>query len=293
MSFIETRGLIRCFEDTKNLSEINERLHASVKDSMRETKFYPEDKTPCIPLPRYATTEIVICEYRTFETALYYRQKYPQARIAVHNFANALKLGGYVQDGSRSQEASLCRCSTLFSVLDTEENRKQFYEFHQDRNDSKYTDACIYTPDIMIFKSDHREESPVLLPEEQWTSVDVLTCAMPNLNPKVFKNQDNDMDINGVGFRMVKMKDEELFALHEKRAKHLLSIAAAHGVDILILGAFGCSAAFCNSPEVVAEAYRQVLPDYDGQFQEIVFAIYCASGERMNGYTFLKAFNGR
>lgn len=62
--------------------------------------------------------------------------------------------------------------------------------------------------------------------------------------------------------------------LHKKRAHHLLAIAAANGADIVILGAFGCGA-FQNPPPIVAEAYKDVLPVFEGAFREIVFAIYC------------------
>lgn len=47
----------------------------------------------------------------------------------------------------------------------------------------------------------------------------------------------------------------------------------AAGVDVLVLGAFGCGA-FRNNPVVVAEAYAQLLVKYKGRFSAVEFAVY-------------------
>lgn len=67
----------------------------------------------------------------------------------------------------------------------------------------------------------------------------------------------------------------------------MLTIAAAHGVDILVLGAFGCGA-FQNEPEAVANAYREILPEFEGYFSQIVFAVYCAPWDSRNYDVFLQ-----
>ena len=84
--------------------------------------------------------------------------------------------------GSRAQEEAICRCSTLYPVLNTKENWSRFYKFHRDRHDAKYTDTCIYTHDILIIKSD--TDIPRRLPEDNWCKVDVITCAAPNLRER-------------------------------------------------------------------------------------------------------------
>ncbi|MBD5083791.1 MAG: hypothetical protein HDT33_01660 [Clostridiales bacterium] len=40
----------------------------------------------------------------------------------------------------------------------------------------------------------------------------------------------------------LKLSDAELLAIHRARGQKILQIAAAHGTDTLILGAFGCGA---------------------------------------------------
>ena len=39
----------------------------------------------------------------------------------------------------------------------------------------RYTDACIYVPDIKIIKTD--TDVPQRLPENKWQTVDVICCA--------------------------------------------------------------------------------------------------------------------
>ena len=48
-----------------------------------------------------------------------------------------------------------------------------------------------------------------------------------------------------------------------------------------MLGAFGCGA-FRNDPNIVARAYRDIFPEFDGYFREIRFAVYCLPHDRTN-----------
>ncbi len=276
--------LIRVFEGTERMYQTDDRLKEAVKSSIEGTRFYPEEKAPAIPTPMYEKTIVTVTKNRTLETAMIYHRKFPEARIAAHNFASETNPGGGVRKGSRAQEEALCRCTTLLPGLETEENKKRFYDFHRQRHDVRYTDACLYTPGIVGFKTD--DDLPSLLPEAKWTSVDILTCAAPNLRamPNNAMNPGRD--------KAIKMNPENLFMLHKRRARHLLSIAAANGADVLILGAFGCGA-FQNPPEIVAEAYHNLLPEFMGQFREIVFAIYCTSRDMNNYNAFAKALGGR
>lgn len=129
--------------------------------------------------------------------------------------------------------------------------------------DNLHTDACIYSPDIIICKSD--TDFPERLPAEEWHKVDVISCAAPNLRREPV-NQYNP---------------EKLYDLHLRRAKGILNTAAIHGVDILITGAFGCGA-FANDPHTVAEAWRDAVSDYGKIFSAIEFAVYCRPYETDN-----------
>ena len=48
---------------------------------------------------------------------------------------------------------------------------------------------------------------------------------------------------------------------------------------MLILGAFGCGA-FQNPPEVVARAYKEVLAEFEYDFDTVEFAVYCLKREQ-------------
>ena len=271
--------LIKVFEDTLKILQNQDTLKSAVQDSIKSSVIYEENNYPALPLKRVDDTIISVNKYRTFETAQYYAKKFPNAKIAVLNFASATNVGGGVTKGSSAQEESLCRTSTLYPVLNTAENLKNFYEYHRKRGDSKYTDRCIYTSDIFVIKSD--TDFPEILPESKWIKVDVITCAAPNLriNPNNAMNPGNA--------KPLKISDKELYKIHVKRAKHILTVAAHHQADILILGAFGCGA-FRNNPKIVAEAYKEALKKFSGYFQEVVFAVYCSPKKGNENYI---AFN--
>lgn len=263
--------LTRIFNDTMQWTSSDPKLREATEHSILGTVLYmPEAK---VSLPTEFTaydTKIHISDGRSFETAMQLRKAYPDARIAVHNFASATNPGGGVTRGSRAQEECLCRCSTLYPVLQTQSS---YYQFHRERRDARYTDACIYSPDIVIVKTD--ADFPERMPEQDWCTVDILTCAAPNLRhiPNNPMNPGND--------EPARISDAELLAMHKSRAKQMLSIAAAHGDEVLVLGAFGCGA-FQNNPEVVAKAYRDVLPEFQGRFRHIEFAVFCTKRERGN-----------
>ena len=69
---------------------------------------------------------------------------------------------------------------------------------------------------------------------------------------------------------------------------HILSAAAANGVDILVLGAFGCGA-FRNDPYTVAAAYANVMREYRACFEHVEFAVFCWGAEITNYEAFSKA----
>ncbi|MDE5884085.1 MAG: TIGR02452 family protein [Oscillospiraceae bacterium] len=235
-------------------------------------------------LPEFQT-KMKVLPQKSFETAIQLRKQYPDARIAVHNFASATNPGGGVTRGSRAQEESLCRCSNLYPCLNQGWLKQNYYLFHRNRHDLRYTDACIWSPDVMIFKTD--TSMPERMPQADWCKVDILTCAAPNLRRKPY----NAMN-PGKGGSALQLLDRELSELHYQRAKHMLAVALAHHVEILVLGAFGCGA-FQNNPYVVAQTYRKVLdePEFKNKFRHIVFAVYTTSRDRENFQAFEKYFS--
>ncbi|MGN0691786.1 MAG: TIGR02452 family protein [Oscillospiraceae bacterium] len=270
---------IEVFENTMKLCNTIDMLSEGIKHSQRNTKYYaPDDEPQTVPVTEPRSTEISVTKERSFEAAGRLSEKYDKnKRIAVHNFASATNPGGGVTRGSSAQEEALCRCSTLYPCLDTDKLFEQFYSMHRKQGDVRYTDACIYTPDITVFKTD--KPFPELMPESKWFSADVITCAAPNLRPNPYNSMNP-----GKG-SPVKVTDAELLALHKSRGRHILGIAAENKADVLVLGAFGCGA-FHNSPRIVARAYKELLPEFEGMFDEIVFAVYCTPNDTNNFDTF-------
>lgn len=274
---------IRIFNDTEAFCRENKRLAAAIGDTIANTTLYRAGEVPEIPEGRFSDTEISVTKQRSFEAAKELREKYPESRIAVHNFASATNPGGGVTRGSSAQEESLCRCSTLYPTLNTKFLFEEYYSFHRKRNDARYTDAVIYTPDIVVFKNDFGRMER--LPESEWISVDVITCAAPNLREK----PSNPMNPDG-GTTALKLSQSELLDIHKVRARKMLSCAAANGAEVVVLGAFGCGA-FRNDPFVVSRAYKEVLPEFKGHFREIRFAVYCPPADSTNFNAFSRTLS--
>lgn len=271
---------IKIFEDTIQQCRENETLFDAVAKSIEDTKLYMPDEYPEInKTGSDKNGKITVTKERTLEASKKLHDIYPESRIGVLNFASATNPGGGVTKGSSAQEESLCRCSTLYPCLHTSRLFSDFYKMHHHKKDLCYTDTCIYTPDIVVMKSD--TPFPENIPQKEWFSVDILTCAAPNLRHKPYNSMNP-----GVA-EPINISDWELLAIHKKRGSHILNIAVANNIDVLVLGAFGCGA-FCNNPSIVARAYKEIIPDYKKYFREIRFAVYCSHNHSGNYDTFNK-----
>lgn len=251
------------FADTMRWYTSDEELGEAIRHSHRGTVLHEPDpiRVPEEALCRYEEkARVFVSTDRTLQAA----GKYRGQKVLVLNFASATTPGGGVLWGSSAQEEGLCRCSTLYPCLTTDTLWDGYYRFHRDRRDDLYTDACIYTPDVLIIKTD--TATPRRLPREEWQAVDVLTCAAPNLRER-------------------SLDQVSLYDLHVQRGRQILLAAAVHGAEVVILGAFGCGA-FRNPPRVVASAYRQILPDFARAFRTIEFGVYCSPNDNTNYQVF-------
>ncbi|MBE6877354.1 MAG: TIGR02452 family protein [Ruminococcus sp.] len=276
--------LIKIFEDTVRWIKEDKALSEAKKFSIQNTRLYKAEEYPELPEFSPADTKIQVSGEKSFQAAMRLRKEYPDARIAVHNFASATNPGGGVKTGSRAQEESLCRCSTLYSCLNRSDLWESYYLFHRNRHDVRYTDACIWSPDVLIIKND--DDLPERLPESEFCKVDVLTCAAPNLRPKPYNSMNP-----GKG-DAVQLTDRELADLHRSRARHLLTVAAANHDEVLVLGAFGCGA-FRNNPRVVAQVYKEILNEkqFKNRFLHVEFAVFHTLRETENFKAFEKVFS--
>lgn len=253
----------------ENIPELRDAIHLSI------TRQYTIAHEDVIPLSvtsltdeagargRGSATErnsnIVISGKRTFEAAKGYKGK----KVAVLNFANNHSIGG-APFVAGAQEESLCRCSTLYPCLQA--MNEEFYKKHISQYEHgaiNYmgNDDLIYTPDVVVFKTDERTTPvyPKMMPRNEWYCVDVITSAAPELwrgNPM----------------------PHDYEAQIASRIKKILDVAALERVEVLILGAWGCGA-FCNPIDVVARVFRTMLANYN--FETVEFAL-CAHDDLSN-----------
>jgi uncharacterized protein (TIGR02452 family) len=76
----------------------------------------------------------------------------------------------------------------------------------------------------------------------------------------------------------------------QRRADHVLRVAAHHRHQVLVLGAWGCGV-FRNDPHVVADVFARLLTTdpFAHAFTRVVFAIY----DRTKTEATLQAFRER
>ena len=275
------------FRDTEVMCRTNPRLCAAIAESCAKQRLIREGDaigralvppstavgggTPTLP------ARVLVSSRRTFEAASQYART---MKTCVHNFASASNPGGGVVNGSSAQEEALCRCSTLYFNLNIREMWNGFYAPHRAAHDQLHNDDIIYTPNVVVFKSD--TAYPKTMPERDWYNVNVITCAAPNLREPTGRLGIAPYQHHG---RAVCPKPlispDRLQSLHERRLRRILDVASADGNEAIILGAFGCGA-FRNDPKVVAQAAANVLPDYLKYFKVIEFAVFCRPGDTAN-----------
>ena len=263
---------VMIFQDTERMCKENHKLKAAVTKSIEFQKVILEsDIIPEINKMKYAEpAQIIVSKKRSFEAAVAYKGQ----KVCVHNIASASNPGGGVVHGSSAQEECLCRCSSLYFCLNSCEAKYGFYKPHRDAKNPIHNDDIIYTPDVMVFKTD--TAYPELMSESEWYNVNVITCAAPNL-----REQPSNKYNSGDGNRAIQISDKELMKIHEKRLRRILDVSVMEENEVVILGAFGCGA-FSNPPEVVAQAAKNVIEDYRHAFRTMEFAVYCSPRDQRN-----------
>ena len=265
-------NLISVFADTEKIYKSSPQLQSAVENTIKN-QYIISDNSQIKPLSEnHRFTEpakIFVSMKRSFQAA----QNYKEQKVCVLNFASARHPGGGVKTGASAQEECLCRCSTLYFAISEQNTLKNFHEKHDfmirnGQMDLTYNDDCIYSPEIVVFKSD--DGAYKYLPEDEQYKVDVITCAAPNLN-RLYTG----------------ITESELREIHQKRARRILDTAKSENEDVLILGAFGCGA-FRNPPEIVAEVWADVLKDYLFDFKTIEFAVVSKPAKPSKNYLAFK-----
>lgn len=159
-------------------------------------------------------------------------------KVAILNMASPLSPGGGFLNGATSHEEALCMRTTLLPAL-----RDEFYRLPEV--------GCVYTPDVLVFRSGEGEQEgdslPLLDKKDRWF-VDVVSAAMLRL-----PETEVDADTGRGGY--IHAKDREI-VLDKMRA--VMRVFSLKGASKVVLGAWGCGA-YGNPVGEVARAWRKVL----------------------------------
>jgi len=281
---------VAVFEDTKNKCLNDENLKRIIEESISKQKFIKQEDKLDKEVKNYQIKNndynIEFQKQKTIESALHYLdiEKNNNSKIAILNFADWTLKGGLINQGEKTQEESICRCTTLYQNL-TADNVKDYYQSHinacggEDKHNpirGRANDDLIYSPNVQIIKDDVNDWNVKDLEKNTNRSISVITCAAPwNVNC------------------CVTFSNKEIFDIHYKKAKRILDVAINDDVDIIILGAYGCGA-FYNNPNDVAGAYKKVLEEegYKKYFKKVVFAIPIL-GDSVNYDAFYNVFKNK
>jgi uncharacterized protein (TIGR02452 family) len=172
--------------------------------------------------------------------------------IGCLNFASAKNPGGGFLTGAQAQEEALARSSALYPCL---LKAPEYYERNRANRSTIYLDLLIYSPLVPFF----RDDAGILL--ERPVLASVITAPAPNAGAVMQNEPQNVQAIEPALLR---------------RAELVLQVAKTHGIESLVLGAWGCGV-FRNDPKMVATVFADLLKPqgtFAGAFAKVVFAVF-------------------
>lgn len=182
------------------------------------------------------------------------------------NFASAKNPGGGFLGGSQAQKESLARATGLYPCI---AQMSEMYDYNRKQRSCLYSDYMIYSPQVPVIRDD---EDRLL---DKYNLTAFITA--PAVNAGVVRDR-GDAD------------DQQIESVMKGRIRYILDVAALHGHQTIVLGAYGCGV-FRNDPAKVAEYFHDVLvrESFKHSFERIVFAVL----DRTAGQKTFKAFEDR
>ena len=119
--------LAKVFTANSALFKTDKILCEAIDYSVEHTKVYHEDFAEEVNVKKAGNVKLM--KGRTLQTALKIGRENPGKKIAVLNFAASQNPGGGIATGSRAQEESICRSSTLYPTLTIDSLWKNYYKF--------------------------------------------------------------------------------------------------------------------------------------------------------------------
>ena len=238
--------------DTQRRYETNPELIEAIEWSIKNQYMVAEEENIDLPAADTISTRYIVSGKRSFEAA----KEYSGKKVAVLNYANNVSIGG-APFRAGAQEESLCRCSTLLPCLQAME--EPFYKKHRRQARKKEinymgNDDLIYTPEVVVFKSDLRTDPvyPQMLDRDEWYKVNVITCAAPVM-------------------ARVSTRPDNYETVIRSRIKKILDVAAKEKNEVVILGAWGCGA-FRNPIKIVSRVFVELVKNYPFEIVEFALA---------------------
>ncbi len=204
-----------------------------------------EGNTTLPPNPNYDTKLVV--ENIDIIDSMIIHQNDGENR-AVLNHASYKEPAQQYLKGSSGREETLCDYSFLFNVLSSTRLIKEYYNPNKKKllNKGMYSNRGLYSPNV-LFNKDGKN-----------CIYSVISTTAPNRQ-------------QSIQYKMF-TEEENKVALRE-RLEFILNIAAKNKVDVLMLGAFGCSV-YRQNPSEVASIWRELLSsNYMGYFKYIYIPI--------------------
>jgi uncharacterized protein (TIGR02452 family) len=257
----ETLAILRTGQYTNPSSRVVS-LGKHLRHAKDGTCSYPPEARVQIPTFPDRRTRIEVANASTLDVA---RELVGKGhRVAALNFASAKNPGGGFLTGAQAQEESLARASGLYAMLLGD----PMYDHHRALKDPLYTTWVIYSPDVPVFRLDEGR----LLDEPYFCSF--LTS--PAVNAGALRHRDR--------------RGDEVRRVMQDRIERVLAVAALHGHEVLVLGAWGCGV-FRNDPQQIAELFQIALAGrFRGAFTHVAFAVLDSSGEKRSLGPFEQVF---
>jgi uncharacterized protein (TIGR02452 family) len=223
----------------------------SLTESAKKTKMYHESDFLNISTrdKLFKKTKLIIMSEDCIEAGLWLKNQLQNSnnslndKVAVLNMANPNSPGGGYKSGSGAQEENIHRRTNMYQCLENVDN------LDPDRT-WKYPlpeFGGVFTPDAVVIRGSEAKGYPWLEKPENLSFISVAAYK----NPKWHQKTEDGM---------------------KRKMRVILNMALENQCYNIILSAFGCGA-YRNPPEKVAKCFKQIIEEFEGMFENIIFAI--------------------
>ncbi len=227
-------------EAAKHLSFVRGLFPSETEASAASVKIYEDGEGRELPLPEPAARETSTEVTTAFSVSALYRT---HGKSLLVDPASFTRPGGNYEEGAFGPEQVICSESNLYPILDGIAG-----EYHRkNRGFSRgqlFTDRAAYLTDVVFSR------------EGQIRKADVLVVPEPNRQHALENHR----------------SERECDTCLAARIETILRIAAANGVDNLIVGAFGCGRQGFPADQVI-ELFQSWISANPGSIPHIVFAV--------------------